>query len=187
MANWCENYYLIRGPAEAITRYKDSILKDATGKYYPWLSTVPLPELKDEAEVKAYIKKERDNTLFDFHYRAFDMEVIENSPEELELSFISAYTQSTVMCIADLAPKLSILRKYFEPMNCYQGFAHHVKGKMIASGHQDGEPLSSPWQMYDYNPHVSSLEEDLKGHIVITGDQLRQIEEQNENPKKEEE
>jgi len=37
LANWCENYYLIRGPAEAITRYKDSILKDATGKYYPWL------------------------------------------------------------------------------------------------------------------------------------------------------
>jgi hypothetical protein len=81
LPNWCENEVLIRGPAEEIKRYKDRLLKDATGKYYPYLSTVPLPELKGEAEVEAYIAKEYDNkTVYGFHYRAIDLEVIESSP-----------------------------------------------------------------------------------------------------------
>lgn len=71
MPNWCENQVLIRGPAEEIKRYKDSLLKDATGKYYPWFSTVPLPELKDEAEVQAYLEKEYHKTVYGFHYTGY--------------------------------------------------------------------------------------------------------------------
>jgi hypothetical protein len=130
MPNWCENDVLIRGPAEEIKRYKDSLLKDATGKYYPWLSTVPLPELKDEAEVMAYIAKESDNeTLSSFHHRVIDLEVIEKNPEELELHCLTAYSFAGYLCTDDLFPKLSILHKYFEPMMAYQGFAHFVNGK----------------------------------------------------------
>ena len=164
-------------------------MKDATGKYYPYLSTVPLPELKGEAEVEAYIAKEYDNkTVYGFHYRTIGLEVIENSPKELELHFRTAYSRAQNLCTDELFPKLSILHKYFEPMMAYHGFAHYVKGKMIASGHEVSEEQDSPWQMYDYNPWpfgVNPLEEKLKNCIVIPQGQIRSIEELNELPKKE--
>jgi hypothetical protein len=189
MPNWCENEVLIRGPAEEIKRYKDSLLKDATGKYYPLISTVPLPELKDEAEVEAYIEKEYHNkTMYGLHYNAICLKVIENSPKELELHFRTADSRAQNLCTDELFPKHSILHKYFEPMNGYHGFAHYVKGKMIASGHEVSEEQDSPWQMYDYNPWpagVNLLEEKPKNYIVIPQDQLRSIEELNELPKKE--
>jgi hypothetical protein len=102
LPNWCENQVLIRGPAEDIKKYKNSILKDATGKYYPRFSTVPLQELKDEAEVEAYIEKEYNITVFKFHYRVIDLEVIENNPEELELLFRTAYSWAQNLCTEDL-------------------------------------------------------------------------------------
>jgi hypothetical protein len=68
MPNWCENQLLIRGPAKEIKRYKDSLLK-VGNEYYPFLSMVPVPALKDESEVDAYIKKEMGKTLWAFHYR----------------------------------------------------------------------------------------------------------------------
>ena len=163
MPNWCENQVLIRGPAEEIKRYKDSLLKDATGKYYPWFSTVPLPELKDKAEVEAYIEKEYNKTVYGFHYRAICLEVIENSPGELELHFDTANSWAQNLCRDDLFPQLSILHKYFEPMNGYHGFAHFVKGKMIASGHEEGEEQFSPWQMYDYNPWPPGMNRPMDG------------------------
>jgi hypothetical protein len=181
LPNWCENDVLIRGPAEEIKKYKDSLLKDATGKYYPWLSTVPIPELKDEAEVEAYIKKEYENkTVFKFQYRVIDLEVIENTPEELELLFRTAYGWAYCLCTEDLFPKLSILHKYFEPMNAYHGFDHYVKGELIASGYEVGEVQDSPWQMYNYNPWpagVNPLEEKLKDYIIIPNDRLRPMNE----------
>ena len=137
MPNWCENDVLIRGSADVIKRYRDSILKDATGEYYPWLSTAPLPELKDEAEVKAYTEKERGNkTLFSFGCRVINLEVVENNPEELELHFMTAYSEGENLCTDELFPELSILHKYFEPMNNYHGFVHYVKGVVIAQGHE---------------------------------------------------
>ena len=190
MPNWCENYVLIRGKAEDIKRYKDSLLKDATGKYYPWLSTVLLPELKDEAEVEAYIAREYDNkTVFKFGCRVIDLEVIENNPEELELHFETANSSAQNLCTNDLFPKLSILHKYFQPMNNFHGFAHYVKGKLIASGHEEGEEQDSSWQMYDYSPWpagVNPLEEKLKNYIIIPQDQLRPMDELLELLKKEE-
>jgi hypothetical protein len=181
LPNWCENQVLIRGPAEEIKRYKDSLLKDATGKYYPYLSTVPLPELKGEAEVDAYIVKEYDNkTVYVFHYRAIDLEVIENSPRELELHFRTAWSCAQNLHTDDLFPKLSILHKYFEPMNGYHGFAHFVKGKLIASGHEVGEEQDSPWQMYEYNPWPAGakpLVEKFKNYMIVPEDQLRPIDE----------
>ena len=189
MTNWCENQVLIRGPAEEIKRYKDSLLKDATGKYYPLLSTVPLPALKDEAEVEAYIAKEAGSkTLFSFHYRTIDLDVIENNPEELELRFKTAYSMAQNLCTDELLPKLSILHKYFEPMMAYHGFTHYVKGKMIAEGYEQCEEQDSPWQMYDYNPWpagVKPLIEKFKKFMIVPEDQLRSIEELNELPKKE--
>jgi hypothetical protein len=171
MPNWCENQLLVRGPAEEIKRYKDSLLKDATGKYYPWFSTVPLPELKDEAEVDAYIAKEYDNkTVVSFHYRTTDLEVIENNPEELELHFETTYSKAQNVCTVDLFPKLSILHKYFEPMIAYHGFAHYVKGKLIAQGHEVGEAQDSSWKMYDYNPWpvgVNPLEASEAGPRIL--------------------
>jgi hypothetical protein len=179
MPNWCENDVLIRGPAEEIKRYKDSLLKDATGKYYPWLSTVPLPELKDEAEVEAYVEKEPGNkTAFSFGCQVIDLEVVENNPRELELHFRTAYSKGGNLCTDELFPELSILHKYFEPMNAYHGFAHYVKGELIASGHEVGEEQDSPWQMYDYNPRpsgVNPLVERLKNYIIIPVDMLRSI------------
>jgi hypothetical protein len=181
LPNWCENYVLIRGPAEEIKKYKDSILKDATGKYYPWLSTVPLPEMKDYAEVEAYIEKEYENkTLFKFQYRVIDLEVIENNPEELELHFSTAYNRAQNLCTEDLFPKFSILHKYFEPMNAYHGFEHYVKGKLIASGYEVSEEQDSPWEMYDYKPRpagVNSLEEKLKEYNIIPNYRLRPMNE----------
>jgi hypothetical protein len=181
LTNWCLNYVLIRGPAEEIKKYKNSILKDATGKYYPWLSTIPIPELKDEAEVEAYIEKEYENrTVFKFHYRVIDLKVAENDPEGLELLFRTAYSWAQNLCTEDLFPKLSILHKYFEPMNAYHGFDHYVKGELIASGYEVGEEQDSPWEMYDYNPWpagVNPLEEKLKDYIIIPQDQLRPMNE----------
>jgi hypothetical protein len=181
MANDCENQVIIRGTAEEIKRYVDSLLKDATGKYYSWFSTVPLPELKDEAEVQAYLEKEYHKTVYGFHYQATSyLEVIENNPEELELHFDTAYSWAQRLCIDDLFPKLSILHKYYEPMNNIHGFAHYVKGKLIASGYEEGEEQLSPWQMYDYHPWpagVNPLEEKLKNYIIIPADQLRTLEE----------
>jgi hypothetical protein len=189
LPNWCENQVLIRGTAEEIKKYKNSILRDATGKYYPWLSTVPIPELKDEAEVEAYIEKEYENrTVFKFHYRVIDLKVAENDPEGLELLFQTAYSWAQNLCIEDLFPKLSILHKYFEPMNAYHGFDHYVKGKLIASGHEVGEEQDSPWEMYDYNPWpagVNPLDEKLKDYIIIPQDQLRLMNELIELLKKE--
>jgi hypothetical protein len=188
LPNWCENQVLIRGPAEEIKRYKDSLLKDATGKYYPWISTIPLPALKDEAEVEAYIEKEYDKTVYGFHYRTICLEVIENNPGKLELHFGTAWSRAQNLCTDELFPRLSILHKYFEPMNGYHGFAHYVKGELIASGHEVSEEQDSPWQMYDYNPWpagVNPLEEKLKNYIVIPQDQLRPIEELDELLKKE--
>ena len=61
MPNWCANRLLIRGPAEEIKRYKDSLLK-VGGEYSPLLSAVTLRELKDESEFEAYIRKEYGKT-----------------------------------------------------------------------------------------------------------------------------
>jgi hypothetical protein len=186
--NWCENQVLIRGPAEEIKRFKDSILKDATGKYYPFLSAVPLPELKDKSEVDAYIEKEYKKTLWAFGYRAKDLEVIEKSSEELELHFETAYSQANYFGV-DLFPKLSVSHKYFEAMNNFHGFVHYVKGEVIAQGHEEGEEQDSPWQMYDYNPWpagVNPLEEKLKKYIRIPLDQRRPMDELIEHLKKEE-
>lgn len=181
MPNWCENEVLIRGPAEEIKRYKNSLLKDATGKYYPYLSTAPLPELKGGAEVEAYIAKEYDNeNVYGFHYRAIDLEVIENNPGELELHFGTAWSRAQNLCTDELFPRLSILHKYFEPMNGYHGFAHYVKGELIASGHEVCEEQNSPWQMYDYNPWpagANPLVEKFKKHMIVPENQLRPIEE----------
>lgn len=174
MPNWCENDVLIRGPAEEIKRYKNRLFKDAAGKYYPWISTIPLPEFKDEAEVYAYIDKEFDNkTVLKFQDRVTDLEVIENNPEELELHLMTAYGRAGNLCTDDLYPKLSILHKYFEPNLAYRGFIHYVKDKVIASGYEDDLDISKPWQMYDYNPwppSVNPQEEKLKDYIVITLD-----------------
>ncbi len=178
MPNWCENEVLIRGPAEEIKRYKDSLLK-VGNKYYPFLSALPLPELKDESEVDAYFEKEYKKTLWAFHYRATDLEVIEKSSEELELYFRSAYCEAEYFG-QDIFPKLSILLKYFEAMNNFHGFVHYAKGDVIAEGHEEGEEQDSPWQIYDYNPWpkgVNPLEEKLKNYICIPQDQLRPIEE----------
>jgi hypothetical protein len=180
LPNRCENQVLIRGPAEEIKKYKNSILKDATGKYYPWLSMVPISELKDEAEVEAYIEKEYNKTAFKFHYRVIYLEVIQNNPEELELLFRTAYSWDQNLCTEDLFPKLSILHKYFEPMTGYHGFDHYVKGKLIASGFEVCEEQDSPWEMYDYNPWpagVNPLEEKLKEYIIIPNDRLRPMNE----------
>lgn len=181
MANWCENEVLIRGKVEDIQRYKDSLLKDMTGKYYPFFSTVSLPELKDKAEVDEYLARELDNeTLFGFHYRTIDLEVIENNPEELKLKFDTAYSPAINLCIDELFPKLSILHRYFEPMMAYHGFYHYVKGKLIASGDEQCETQESPWQMYDYSPWpagVNPLEEKLKRYYIIPLDQLRPMDE----------
>jgi hypothetical protein len=181
MPNWCENDVHIRGSADVIKRYRDSILKDATGEYYPWLSTAPRPELKDEAEVKAYTETECGNkTLFSFGCRVINLEVVENNPEELELHFMTAYSEGENLCTDELFPELSILHKYFEPMNNYHGFVHYVKGVAIAQGHENGEDQDTPWQMYDYKPwpaDVNPLEEKLKNYIKIPLDQLRPIEE----------
>jgi hypothetical protein len=153
MPNWCYNNVLVRGPEDEIRRYKNRLLRDPTGKYYPWLSTAPLPEFKDEAEFKAYTEKESDTgTLFGLHYRVGDFEVIENNPGELELRFDTAHSPAQNLCIEEFFPKLSILHKYFEPMNNFHGFIHIVKGKVIAEGHEHGEEQDSPWQMYDYAP-----------------------------------
>jgi hypothetical protein len=189
LTNWCENYVLIRGPAEEIKNYKNSILKDDTGTYYPWLSTVPIPKLKDEAEVEAYIEKEYENkTVFKFHYHVVDFQVGENNPEGLELFFRTAYSWAQNLCTEDLFPKLSILHKYFEHMMGYHGFNHYVKGKLIASGYEISEDGDSPWQMYNYKPWpgVNPLEEKLKNYIIIPLDRLRPIEELVELLKKEE-
>jgi hypothetical protein len=174
MPNWCENDILIRGPAEEIKRYKDSLLKDATGKYYPGISTVPLPELKDGAEVDAYFEKEFNNkTILIFHPRVNGLEVIENNPEELELHLKTAYGPAGNLCTDDLYPKLSILHKYFMPTSAYHGFTHYVNDKLIASGYEENLDIFAPWQMYDYKPWppgVNPLEEKLKDYVVITMD-----------------
>jgi hypothetical protein len=189
MPNWCENEVLIRGPAEDIRKYRESLLKDATGKYYPYFSTVPLPELKDEAEVQACIEKGYENkTVFGFSWRAIDMEVVETSPEELELHLLTAYSPAKNLCTEDLFPKLSILHKYFEPMMAYHGFAHYVKGKRIASGHEESEEQDSLWEMYNYAPWpagMNPLKEKLRDYIIIPADQLRPMEELIELLKKE--
>lgn len=188
MPNWCENEFLIRGSAEEIKKYKNSLLKDATGRYYPWISTVPIPELKDEAEVDAYIEKEHDNkTLCKFHYRVIDLRVIENNPEELELHFATAYGHAQHICTDEIFPKLSIFHKYFEQIWAYHGFSHYVKGKLIASGYEECEDSKS-WQMYDYSPWPAGpnpLEDILRSCIVTTNDQLLRIEEVIESLKKE--
>jgi hypothetical protein len=136
----------------------------------------PVPELKDETEVYAYIDKEYDNkTVLTFQNRVTDLEVIENNPEELELHLKTAYGRACHLCTDDLYPKLSILHKYFEPMAAYHGFTHYVKGERIASGHEESEESFAPWQMYDYNPWppgVNPLEEKLNNYIIITEDQL---------------
>jgi hypothetical protein len=150
LPNWCENEVLIRGPIDVMKTYKDRILKDESRKYYPYFSAVALPELKDEDEVKAHITAECDKTLFKFHYRVTDLEVIERNPEELELHFSTAYSPAKSLCPGDLMSKLSILHKYFEPMNAFHGFAHYVNGKLIASGHEECEEQDSPWAMYEY-------------------------------------
>lgn len=181
MANWCENEVIIRGPADEIKRYKDSLLKDATGKYYPAFIKGQLPELKDEDEVMAYAKKESNTgNVHYLHYRAIELNVKENSPEELELHFDTAYSKAANLGPEELFPKLSILHKYFEPMNNFHGFVHFVKGKVIAEGHEHGEEQDSPWQMYDYKPwpaNVNPLQDKLKDYIVIPCNQLRPIEE----------
>jgi len=102
MPNWCENDVLIRGRAEDIQRYKDSLLKDSTGKFYPWISTVPLPELENELKVEEYIVNNK--TLFPFHHRVVDLVVIENNSEELVLHFETAYSNAQTMdlCTDDL-------------------------------------------------------------------------------------
>jgi len=186
MTNWCENELLIRGQAEEIKRFKDSMPK-VGDKYYPFLSDVPLPELKDESDAVAYIEKEHKKTLWPFHYWVINLEVIEKSPEELEVHFESATSRAQYFGW-DLFPKLSILHKYFQAMNNFHGFVHYVKGEVIASGHEDGEEQDSPWQMYDYNPWpagVNPLEERLKNYIIIPHDQLRPLEELIEHQNKE--
>ena len=183
MTNRCENQLLIRGPAEEIKRYKDSLLK-AGDKYY--LSAVPLPELKDKSDANAYIVSDSGKTLRALSYRVTNLEVIEKGSEELELHFETAYRPAKNLG-EDLFPKLSILHKYFEAMNNFHGFAHYVKGKVIAQGHEVGEEQDSPWQMHDYNPWpvgVNPLEERLKDYMVIPWDQLRPMEELNEYLKK---
>lgn len=189
MPNWCENEVLVQGPEDEIKRYKDSLLRDSNGKYYPWFSTVPLPELKDESEVKAYVEKESNTgTVFMFHDRVISLEVIENSPGELELHFYTAYCPAQKLCTDELFPKLSILQKYFEPINYFHGFIHFVKGKAIAEGYEQGEDQLSPWQMYDYKPWpegVDPLKEKLKKCIAIPCNKLRPVEELIEILKKE--
>jgi hypothetical protein len=189
MPNWCENQLQIRGPAEEIKRFKDSLPR-VGNKYYPFISEVPLPDLKDESELYEYvenIEKESEKTLWCFHFRVTDLEVVEKSSDELELRFNTAYSQAKYLG-EDLFPKLSILHKYFEPMNCFHGFVHCVKGKVIAVGHEEGEELDSPWEMYDYTPWpvgVNPLEEKLKNYIIIPWDQLRPMDELEEYLKKE--
>lgn len=164
MAKRCENQLLIRGPAEEIKRYKDSMLKDGND-YYPCLSSVPLPELKDRSEIEAYIRKEIGTTLWPFHYKVIDLEVIEKSSEELVMHFETAWCKARYFG-EDLFPKLSILHKYFDAINNSHGFAHYVKGEVIAQGHENGEEQDSPWEMYEYNP---------KNYGIISQDQLRSI------------
>jgi hypothetical protein len=181
LPNWCQNDVLIRGPEDEIRRYKNRLLRDSTGEYYPWFSTIPLPEFKDEAEFKAYTEKESDTgTLFRLHYRVGYFEVIENSPGELELHFDTAYAPVQNVCTDEFYPKLSILHKYFEPMLAFHGFVHIVKGEVIAKGHEQCEEQDSPWQMYDYKPwpiDVNPLQDKLKDYIVIPCNQLRPMEE----------
>jgi hypothetical protein len=186
MPNRCENQLLIRGPADEIKRFKDSLLK-VDNEYYPFISAVPLSELKDKSEANAYIERENGKTLWAFHYRVTDLEVIEKSSEELELHFETACSQAKYFG-EDLFPKLSILHKYFEAMNNFHGFVHYVKGEVIAQGHEEGEEQDSQWEMYDYNPWpvgVNPLEERLKNYIKIPLNQLRPIGELDELLKKE--
>jgi hypothetical protein len=176
MPNWCMNSVLIRGPSEVVKKYKESLLRDSTGQYYPWFSSIPLPELKDEAEVDSYVKEEYENkTLFRFHYRAVQFEVIEKSPESLELKFWTAYNKATNLCADEnLFLELSIVHKYVEPMAAYHGFAHYVKGELIASGQE----VSESWEMYDYvQPGPDSLDEELKDFCIIPVSELREIHE----------
>jgi hypothetical protein len=160
MPNWCENSVLIRGPADEIRRYKDSLLKDPTGKNYPWLSTAPFPKLKDEAEVLAYIEKESNTgTGFSFQCHAMDLEVIENSPEELELHFYTAYSQAANLCPEELLPKLTIFHGYVEPINNFHGFVHYVKGKIIAEGYEQEGVWGETLQMFDYKPWPDGVDQ----------------------------
>lgn len=180
-----ENQLLIRGPAEEITRFKNSLLR-VGDKYYPFISEVALPELIDESDVDVYIKKEIDKTLWALNY-ATDPEVIEKSSEELELNYETAYLQAGYFG-QNLFPKLSILHKYFEAMNNIHGFSHYINGEIIAQGHEVGEKQDSKWEMYDYNPWpvgMSPIEERLKDYIVIPLDQLRPMDELDELLKKE--
>ena len=155
MANWCENKVIIRGPAEEIGRYKNSLLKDSTGKYYPIFIKGPFPELKDNDEVIAYVKKESDTgSVHYLHYRAVEFNVKENSPEELELDYDTAYSPSENLGPEELCRKLSIFHKYFEPQRLFHGFIHIVKGITIALGHEEaGDDWKNFYrQLGDYKP-----------------------------------
>lgn len=182
MYNWCKNKVIVQGKAEDVKRYKDCLLKDASGKYYPWFSAIPFPELKNKAEVDAYIRVEYDGTLFRIHCRVANLEVIENNPQELELNFDTAYS-----CAQRLWPdyphifqKLSIFHKYFEPIMPYHGFDHYVKGKLIASGYEVGEGQLYSWEMYNYAPWppgVNPMWEALEDYAAISIDQLQPMDE----------
>jgi hypothetical protein len=177
MPNWCENTVIIRGQSEEVRKYKDSLLQDSTGQYYPWISSIPLPEIKSD-DIDAYIEKEYNKTLFNFHYRATELDVIVNNDEELVLHFWTAYIKATNLCTEDLFPTLSILHKYFEPIRNFHGFIHYVDGEVIAQGHEDGDDLNSPWKMYNYAPFpadINPLEEKLKNYAIIPADELHEI------------
>jgi hypothetical protein len=185
MTNWYENHVLIRGPAVEIKRFKDRLVK-VGNKYYPLLSAVPHLELKDTSELGTCIQKEICKTLWAFNWGVTELELIERCPEELELHFESKYGHAKYFG-EDIFPRLSILNKYFEPMNNVHGFVHFVKGEVIASGHEEGEEQDSPWEIYDYNPWpvgVNPLEERSKNYFINTQDQLRSLKELNEYLKK---
>jgi hypothetical protein len=183
MPNWCHNNVLIRGPEDEIRRYKDSLLRDSAGKYYPLFKMGPLPELKGKDEFSKYIHKEsnRENLHY-LHYRAAYLEVTENSPEELELSFSTAYSQADNLGPEELCRKLAIFHEYFEAINNFHGFVYIVKGKVIAKGcmEEEGREEEFFWKIYfDFNPWpevADPLIEKLKDRIVIPINKLQPLE-----------
>jgi hypothetical protein len=177
MANWCENQLYIKGSIEEIKRYKDSLLK-AGDKYYPFISTVPLPELQDH-ELDAYIEKEHGKNLFKFHYRVTDFEVIECAPDVLEIHFETAYSPAKYLG-ENLFPELSIVHKFFGAMSNIHGFAHFLNGKLCAEGFERGDEQDSRWRLWDYNPYpigVNPLEERLKNYVRVPLSELKEMEE----------